>query len=164
MWLRLQFCVWESHKVNVTFTGLATSFAKTCLCSVHSILCSKSLDGIATLTIIFMRYEMFLIKLIFSFPAPKSSLQFQINYKIGFAFGTHCSVLDIYSFQLELFEEKDNHIELLLSRLPIHFVVLQSILYNVQFCMWHNKCSFFSKFQCFHVKMIQFFTGVNYKP
>ena len=44
---------------------------------------------------------MFLIKWIFSFPAPKSSLQFQINYKISFAFGTHCSVLDI--LQLELF-------------------------------------------------------------
>ena len=33
----------------------------------------------------FIRYEMLLIKYIFSFPAPKYFLQFQINYKIGFA-------------------------------------------------------------------------------
>ena len=86
MWLWLQLCVWESnHEVNVTFTGLATSFAKTCLLSVHSILWLNSLDMISTLTIIFMRYEMLLIKWIFSFPAPKFFLQFQINYKIGFA-------------------------------------------------------------------------------
>ena len=50
----------------------------------------------------FYETEMRLIKWIFSFPAAKSSLQFQINYKIGFDFGTHCSILDIYSFQLEL--------------------------------------------------------------
>ena len=54
------------------------------------------------LPIIFMRHEMLLIKSISSFPASKYFLQFQINYKIGFSYGTYCSISDIYSFQLEL--------------------------------------------------------------
>ena len=94
-------CVWEgSNEVNVTFTGLVTSFAKTCLLSIHSVLWSKSLDRISALITIFMRYEMLLIKWIFSFPGPKDSLH--LIAKLVLLYGTHCSILDICPFQLEL--------------------------------------------------------------
>ena len=131
MCLWLQFCVWESsHEANVTFTGLATSFAKTCLLSVHSIL-------YFILTIIFLRYEMLLINGIFSFPAPKSSLQFWINYrKIGFALWYPLSYFRYLFFSIGTLLRKE-------SRLPIHFVILHQFYGTFSFACDSISAVFF---------------------
>ena len=145
MCLWLQLCVWESsHEVNVTFTGLATSFAKTWLL-------------ISTLTIIFLKYEMLLIKWIFSFPAHKSSLQFRINYKIGFALWCPLFYFRYLYFSIGTLLRKE-------SRLPIHFVILHQFYRTFSFACDTISAVFFPKFKCCIVKMMQFFTGVNNKP